>query len=841
MRRLALSLVLLLLPASVWAATICPPSMCAGNGYQTVHVTDRKPIAVVYDSDVLANATDANRLRTVENENIGRLWTLLREQGQEVHFYESRYFQGTWGTADSLPYHLWHNMGDVYSLVICVGFRAQFANDPAFTRMFLCPDSTNAPLIHWSILNFINDYGGAGQSAQLGTGTAVGTGYAGASNNATSGGGDGSNMAFLNSRGDSLFSIGANIGRAVYAYPNQPYAPVQTFTGNTYGGFYFRSNIGAGAFSSTANNGRIVVTSSSGGQLNGSFWVVSHTDSTLFIKDSVGTNAGHVAGTCTVAIYPPDSTYYRVSKTVRLWTPTWDAGGKFRSTSNSIVRADSANVMGADSVARYASEPLPIAWRVYWKPRGTEISWLSDPTSTSRSVDFVAMTGQVGSYACTAHYAYALIARYAKLDNQRLAYEWDDHGTFGWDKVDSTTGSNNYKTMWPVPDSLRTYLSMLGEYGISGFSTTGPADSLYLMATTSQNGKQYPWLRSGWQFVPHVHDTAEAHPLGMVLGLGSNSCGYSGNSIFHPRYAFRSDASLAVDQPFKYGIYNRLVRQDSAYVSLFGRGAVAPYLSFPNDYSATPSVRRQKVTLGGNVLVFNPDCPPESLFAAYRAAGKRIVRGFVDLQNPYDTTFVDATSYGTGVSPAYAMWQDTVASLTTRQRFTTRYFSLPDQVFRGVLPPALAAYADNPNGVYSVRCVGTIAASQTGATIISASGTYPYTYQFRQAATTVTPTLLGLWFSPPHIAMPLTQYGESAIGGNLTGAKVFRFSQDVGRIRMFYQHPGSSQFATGSPWARFNPEREIARVNVLSNIRALEGVAGHTLVQWVRPWEVFDK
>ena len=839
MRRLALSLALLLLPASVWAATICPPSMCAGNGYQTVHITDRKPIAVVYDSDVLANTNDNNLFRKVENQNVGRLWTLLREQGQEVHFYESRYFQGTWGTADSLPYHLWHNMGDVYSLVICVGFRAQFANDPAFTRRFFCPDSTNAKLIHWSPTSLVNDYSGALPSGQLGTGTALGAGNAGASNNATSGGGDGSNMAFLNSRGDSLFSIGASIGRAVYNYPNQPYAP-QTFTGNVFNGYQFRSSIGSGAFSTVGNSGRIVITASSGGNF-GTAFVASHNDSVISMQDSLGGISGITNGSCSVAIYPPDSTHYRVSKTVRLWTPTWDAGGKFRSTSNSVVRADSADVMGADSVARYMSEPLPIAWRVYWKPRNTAISWLSDPTSTSRSVDYVAMSGQVGSYSCTAQYAYALIARYAKLDNQRLAYEWDDHGTFGWDKVDSTTGSNNYKTMWPVPDSLRTYMAMLNQYGISGWNTTGPADSLYLMATTTQNGKNYPWLRSGWKFVPHVHDTAEAHPLGMVLGLGSNSCGYSGNSIFHPRYAFRSNAALATDQPFKFGIYNRLVRQDSAYVATFGAGSTAPYLSFPNDYSATPSIRRQKVTLGGNVLVFNPDCPPESLFAAYRAAGKRVIRGFVDLQNPYDTTYVDATSYNTGVSPPYAMWGDTVASLNTRQRFTTRYFSAPDQVFRGTLPPALAAYADNPNGTYAVKCVGTIAASQTGATIISASGTYPYTYQFRQAATTVTPTLLGLWFSPPHMANPLVQYGESAVGGSFTGYKIYRFSQDVGRIRMFYQHPGSSQFATGSPWARFNPEKEIARVNVLSNIRALEGVAGHQLVQWVRPWEVFDK
>ena len=839
MRRLLLALALLL-PSASWAATVCPPSMCAGNGYQTVHIADRKPIAVVYDSDVLANATDRATLMKAENQNLGRIWTQLREQGQEIHFYESRYFQGTWGTADSLPFHLWHHMGDVYSLVICIGFRAQYATDAAFTRRFFCPDSTNAKLLHWDILSFVNDYSGAAPSGQLGTGTALGTGLAGASNNATSSGGDGSNMAFLNARGDSLFSIGANIGRAVYNYPNQPYAP-QTFTGNIFGSYQFRSDIGSGAFSTVGNWGRIVVTSSSGGTLPGTWFVQSHNDSVLFLQDSTGTIGPTTNGTCTVAVYKPDSTHYRVNKIVRLWTPTWDAGGKFRSTSNNVVRADSADVMGADSVARYMSEPLPIAWRVYWKPRSVDLSWLSDSPSTSRSVDYVAMTGQVGSYACTAQYAYALIARYAKLDKQRIAYEWDDHGTFGWDKADSTTGSNNYKTMWPQPDSLATYMAMLKSYGIASWETTGPADSLYLKATTVQGGKQYPWLRSGWQFVPHVHDTTEAHRLGMVLGLGSNSCGYSGNSVFHPRYAFRNDGSLALDQPLKYGIWNRLAAQDSAYRAYFGTGSLSPYLSFPNDYSATVSLRRQKVTLSGNRYVFSADCPAESLFAAYKATGKSIIRGFVDLQNPYDTTFVDATTRNIGVSPPYAMWQDTAATLTTRERFTTRYFSDADRVFRGTLPAALAQYGDNPNGTYAVRCVGTIAASQTGAQIISASGAYPYTYQFRQAATAVVPTLLGLWYSPPRIGLPRVDLGEAALNGSFTLAKIFRYSQDTGRVRMFYQHPGSSQFATGSPWARFNPEKEIARVNVLSNIRALEGQAGYQLVQWVKPWEVFDR
>jgi hypothetical protein len=293
-----------------------------------------------------------------------------------------------------------------------------------------------------------------------------------------------------------------------------------------------------------------------------------------------------------------------VAQVVQLFRPTVNAPSinADAMTANTAIqgKAGPVSTYYADSVAG-DYEVMPVAYRVYW--------------NSGRWVDYSIVDMNNSSFDNTGHVTLALVNRYLDLKPLPVAYEWDDHGTFG---VDDTLGENGRVTYqrWPRLTTMLPWITQMDSMGVK-WNTTGPGDSLYLMATTTQNGKTYPYILSRGNrlpFLPHVHDTFTVHPLGIVNGRGTHQAALASSAQYSPRVAFRYDPGNAVSY-LRYGIYDRLRLQDSTYTALFGPGRVIPYLSFCNDIVAPISYRTQNN--GGDGT-----CPPDSFFLALAAAGR---------------------------------------------------------------------------------------------------------------------------------------------------------------------------------------------------------------------------
>lgn len=524
-----------------------------------------------------------------------------------------------------------------------------------------------------------------------------------------------------------------------------------------------------------------------------------------------------------------DSTNARVTKVVRLFKPpssgTWPM-------STVTVRFNRNTALYADTlVSSDSHEALPVAWRVYWGSAG-------------KHVDYVCMTGINDYTNCTGQVAYAVVARYVTVRPRKVGYEWDDHGTFGFDAENGATARK-----WPYPDTLSNYRDMLRRYGMSPMlETTGGADSLYLMATTTQNGKTYPYLRSGqWFFVPHVHDSASAHYLGNVFGVGSHIACASGCGFATHRYAFRDSAGItAGDEWARYGIYQRLRLQDSAYVASFGARPV-PYLSFTNDVTAPVDLN---ISSNGGwsaaATASFKSLSPDSLNMVLAAAGKLYVRGFTAYQTSDSnstTVFGFAKQQRTfyGLRWASGIPKTAGISALTGLNILERQFTYPDERMSASVPSWVTNVPKDARGRAIIRCVGAVSATVT-ATVTD----YPNVSFFRSAAQTILPQLMGVTGANPtrgFTDMAQPGGGRSAVrqaynASSAAGALKLRNSDAI-EIRMLYQHPLSTHWGGG--YDSFPLDKEYLRVGVLDPLKALNGIAGYSLIQWVQPWEVFSK
>lgn len=443
-----------------------------------------------------------------------------------------------------------------------------------------------------------------------------------------------------------------------------------------------------------------------------------------------------------------------------------------------------------DSVAT-DKEVMPIAWRVYW--------------NSGRWVDFSVVDMNNSAFDNTGHVTLALVNRYLSLDPLPVSYEWDDHGTFG---VDDTGGEINGRVTyqrWPKQSTMTPWIAQLDSMGVK-WNTTGPGDSLYRMATTTQNGKTYPYLLSRGSrmpFVPHVHDTIETHPLGIVTGRGTHQAAIGSSAAFFHRYAFRYNPGASLPSS-RYGIYDRLRLQDSTYTALFGSGRTAPYLSFCNDISAPLDYRVQNN--GGDGT-----CPPDSFFLALAMAGKTTIRGYVDGQSP------DSTGH-------------TTAAVLNTALVINRPFTYAGQQVTVEIPSTLPQTGDRALGSkQTIRCIGT---TTSGVSFASPANARSKT--FRSAAQQTIPRLLHIMYTRPSIAG-----GNAFLGENQATQVALGLSNkndDTAWIGMYYQHPGIQAGAT--PWTALEMTKEEFRVSVRDPLAALSGIAGHDFWRWVYPWEL---
>lgn len=166
MKKLALVLSALGLALSLAA----PQSASAQAEYQPTRVTSRfKRIAVIRPSrwDAIFSGS-VQSYRANLDCMLGNLLDAARENGLEVHYYDTAFFEGT----DSTSQQLWTNMGSRYSAAIILHPNTSVAR---FSR-YVCADSTNvqiivvggaeAPITSWmpdtTVRGFVDAIGQAG-------------------------------------------------------------------------------------------------------------------------------------------------------------------------------------------------------------------------------------------------------------------------------------------------------------------------------------------------------------------------------------------------------------------------------------------------------------------------------------------------------------------------------------------------------------------------------------------------------------------------------------------------------------------------------------------------------
>jgi len=889
MRKLLLALVLLLAPLVAFGQSVSPWKL-QGNALQPAHITDRKPIAVIYDDINLVGSGYNAQQVLAENQNVGRLWKTLKEQGQEVHFYNASYF------SDNTGLYLWQHLGTQYAVALCMGFDATYGTSGTTAyRKFFCPDSTTAQIVHWSMADRVRDVYGGSPQYYLGTGVhnLSPSNYL---NNAYASNGDSTHSAFTTPSGDSLFAGRFLSSRAVYAYPNLPWprnVPVATINGTSAGGQIIATSGGGflGVRAELMLHGRVTWPGAAG-----PIWVTSVAESLTLNRVNIGQH-GFVGGSrdSLNAQFPTngvhdftfwgtDSTNYRISNVVQLFRPTWNAQDSVKVVmTDGMCRLDSSASMYADTVATRAMEMVPIAWRTYWQTqRGRTPSWPNATDTLSRRwVDYVLMTVSVQGATWpsvvdnTGPQLLSVVSRYALVDPQLFAYEWDDFAPFNYDKQDSSGLTYSYR--WPEPDTIASFVNNLRRYGVNSIVTTGPGDSLYAQMAVPQGG----WNESvtarralkyagllGWVngFSAHTHDSLSTNRLGIVAGVGPS---YAGGAIAYPRTAFADGSALGgsgatftygtgselvIGNQLKWGISQRFAMHDSAYRANFGSDVIIPYTSYPGDNSVPGNVVLSKWAGVGSVPRYKYSdsrgtgsqpwvlCPPESLYLAHAYNNKKYVRGYVVLGNPFGFTS------GEGSVTLYRTPATMPATDTTAGFVPNRYFNFPDERFYGKMPSSGAPYyapyqyADADNGRYFIRCIGTIGLYPINAL----KGTKPNSIRnparscyIRSITGVDLPIVLGVANPVPRPYQPQSALGETAQGA--TAFFVNSRNIDVGKVRMIYQHPERTQIMYGTLWGNRNWEWETMRVVVLDPLKALNGIAGHDQIKWVKPWQVYDK
>lgn len=838
MKRILLAAAMLAVLAAAADAALTPIQTMlslAGNGIPNKTADGRKPIAVVTNNE-WETAGAQNTFALTENDVYGSLWSLLREQGQQVDFIPSKVFRPATAGDNFDVYNIWRYLGNRYSVVIVRDMHYLYSADVAYRRRFFCPDSTNCQVINVGTMDGLQEY--FGPDYFMGTGT-VG-GYNDECSAATV-----SPWAFslTSASGDSLLTDRAMIARAVYAYPNQPVVGT-SITGQIDAGLTFHTTGGVG-LPQIKSQGRAIKTAGTS-VVTDPVWVnvVIAGDSTATFQSS-GYGGSVTQGSATLTFYPPDSTHHRVSQIVQLFKPP--SSGAFNYTANgsdnfridaTLGGSDSLLACYSDSVATHYSEALPIAWRTYWSAPSSALAWLGNDVTTSRFVDYMphlATQGQNLGQGYEGMYLYALISRYARLDPIKRAYVWDNCGEWGVNKIAAGDTASIYPPLWPSADSLKAFHDYVIAQGVPpDFVVEGSPDSLYTRTTTTQ-GLIAPYtFLSNHRFSAAMRDTTTTDQFANPFGISTSPAGVVGAAgLFasHRRAFIDSSAALAAIAYKRWGIYQRLMMADSAYAAKFGPGHRSPYISIPFDWSAPVDMRLATTWAGSANVAGNGQCPPESLLMALALSGKTYVRGWTSNLNVTNAGLTPLT--GSNIS------SQSVTSTTSPLRFAPA----PDASYNVTIPSGWDASKATSGNTIVVRFIGNAAFTEPG--ITSASGgtvTQPNSrkrYSFEN--TVKLATLFGTSTPIPHSYPTQAAYGEAALGAVYSTQSMLGRSSDIGRCRIVNQWPQYLKFPAGTIWTDYQATKEHARVALFSPIAALNNIAGHPIIRWVQPWQVYDK
>lgn len=519
-----------------------------------------------------------------------------------------------------------------------------------------------------------------------------------------------------------------------------------------------------------------------------------------------------------------------VSAVVRLFSPialsTYFGWGSDSTTS--VLPA------AGDSVAK-PGEIMPVAWRVYW--------------SGKASVDFIKCAGTADYDFSMGHVLTALVSRTTKLAPMLAAMEWDD--VFDANPTSATRPSNaaydsvvsEFRTTWGIPIVPATNPRHAAEYYAGSNPTRESAWA---------SGAGWTWMRK--QRTPWVHHAHDSTSSDIASGLVGRFGGYSSQngSGLIPWTSSGGDASDSVftygfsrffythrnaaSGADKYTLVYRLQWADSVRRSICPECATPPYLSFPNNEMLPTDWRARPASVASaNAAGYwsrwksyqgNGTCTIDSTLWAFHY-GLGLPSGaelFLRASNVSNNGTGAAFNYKGHMATGYALAGDDAPKNWTVSGdndsvVAKTCFSYPDE-----------RRSDWINGrLVKVRSIGTTPYDQGARSAYTANVQRILPGLMGSRTGTLTSAGFSTWCDS-WSADP-----GGVINGNSTDQKNF----GTAHVRIVYFHPnGSWSNATGP---NGNYAIAVARLGLLGGKRVLESVAGHSLIRWVYPWEVYNR
>lgn len=485
-------------------------------------------------------------------------------------------------------------------------------------------------------------------------------------------------------------------------------------------------------------------------------------------------------------------------------------------------------------------EIMPVAWRVYWTSGG--------------SVDFIKY------YTSTADYDFnfgpileTIVSRTTLIPPALAAMEFDD--VFDSNPTTATRPSNaaydsvfrEFHYTWLVPLTISTSPRHAAEY-YAGDDPTREA--------AWEHDAGWTWIRRGIPWVHHSHDSTSSDIGSGLVGRfggysthnGSTSAGWTTDSITafgitRFRYSHRG-AGVDV-RGDKYTILYRLQWSDSLRRATCPECFTPPYLSFPNNEMLPTDWRARPASVAAAVTANywtrwkdnqgDGNCTIDSTLWAFHyglgipSGGELFVRTVLaNVGTGTEDDFLSHRPVGLAVASvagnnAQKNW--TVSgendSVVARTPFT---YPGERMSFR------LGAAAGSRH----------IRVRNVGMTYYDAGSRTNYTFN-------VQPTLAGLMGSRTGntTSAGFSTWSESwsADPGGAYTVSVDQKNFGTENVRVVYLHPSANNtensgwsFATGP---KTSYPIQCARLGLLGGLRTLESVAGHKLIRWVYPWQVY--
>lgn len=538
-------------------------------------------------------------------------------------------------------------------------------------------------------------------------------------------------------------------------------------------------------------------------------------------------------------------------------------------TLNPLTNADSVLVSfpaAGDSTASSAGgvyELLGPGWRTYYDNG----RWVENACSQYSSPLYTRNVAPI---------AYAIAARYLDVKPILVAGEMDD-------VFDMVTAGDSTVTprRWSNAGYDSLFTRWRDTYGFKPAVTVNPLHAYeYIRGDnpTWETSNQWshrldaPWVGDPWKWprkhavswIYHSHDSSAARVTSNLVGryggyqgAGNGLTNTSGGQVsyaYHRQPAFAWNPGRAFHER-RYGIYQKLMYSDSLRRLVCPECVVPPYLSFPNN-EVVPVNWRVRAEVANYVSYRSPAadsvCTVDSTFLAM-ARGLRIpsggtlyIRGTV-----HDGSGSPGSVPSTGLRPwgtdspknVYTGAEQRIAANDSIIAKTPFLYPGEVRIVRDSNDTTNVAHVPGDGKSYWVRVrnVGCLPFDATSVNIQEA----------RSLSMRALSKLLGFWsaVNDGSASGPVDANGDylgfaysaDPTGAYGTSAEQRGYTRD--RPRVIYFHPNNWTGSTGvvPTGPGRNSQTDNFEQQILMPVKALNTLAGKTIIRWVQPWEVYGQ